>query len=141
AAMAIDPASVGPGRGGYFLVGPNAPFDNTRNNSICVNAPDNVPAATPWHQTPGMRYTVKFTNGNANPFTVVPGGQPADELTPPNPNGLTLALRRLTNPHRPPDSNPTTGPPGNEQPNPNYNPYITVDYMEKVKPNDATTAP
>jgi len=85
-----------------------------------------------------MRYTANFNNGN---LTV--GGQPADELTPPtNPNGLTVVLRRLANPHLPADSRLTIPDAmNNQQPNPNYNPYITVDYLERIKPYDATAAP
>jgi hypothetical protein len=41
----------------------------------------------------------------------------------------TVMLRRLANPYAPPDANPTDAM-GNK--NPNYNPYVTVDYIEDV---------
>jgi hypothetical protein len=55
-------------------------------------------------------------------------------------NGLTVLLRRLANPHLPPNPNPLL-PTG--QVNPLYNPYITVDYMDKVplRDSNAVTSP
>src|SRR5262249_50698342 len=47
----------------------------------------------------------------------------------------TILLRRLACPHLPPDNRTTLS---GGAPNPFYNPYITVDYMEDVPVNDGT---
>ncbi|MBI1913629.1 MAG: hypothetical protein HYS12_02570 [Planctomycetes bacterium] len=140
------PTQVDPQTGGSFLVGPdgltggnlatNAP--NTRNNSINVNAPDSVPAATPWYQCPykagtmGMRYEGTRINNAPDPAFL------ADQT-----NGVTILLRRLANPHLPPNPNQTKLDPitGNPVVDTTYNPYITVDYLEGVRLWDASNAP
>ncbi|HKB36702.1 MAG TPA: hypothetical protein VKD72_09625, partial [Gemmataceae bacterium] len=120
APTALDPQALA---GGYLLMGADS---NTRDNSISANNPDNVPGTTPWVQTKSMKYAVTRTNGAWS----------IDD----RPTGVTILLRRLANPHLPPDPNPTvTDPTGNVILNPVYNPYLTVDYMEKVPLNDATT--
>jgi hypothetical protein len=48
-------------------------------------------------------------------------------------NGLTVVLQRLANPHIPPNANAKLA---NGQPNPWYNPYVTIDYVEHVPLND-----
>jgi hypothetical protein len=42
-------------------------------------------------------------------------------------NGTTILLRRLANPYLQPQANPAL---------PNYNPYVTVDYVEKIPTNE-----
>ncbi len=55
-------------------------------------------------------------------------------------NGINVLLRRLANPHLPYNPNPLfTAGPNAGQPDPTYNPYITVDYMQQVKLQDETT--
>src|SRR5262249_57313594 len=43
--------------------------------------------------------------------------------------GITVLLRRLANPHLPPDQFPSNK---DGTPNPWYNPYLTVDYLDRV---------
>src|SRR5262249_26194946 len=50
------------------------------------------------------------------------------------PTGLTVLLRRLANPHLPPDPRPAVA----GRPNPAYNPYLTVDFLEGIPLNDAS---
>src|SRR5262249_37786771 len=51
-------------------------------------------------------------------------------------NGINVLLRRLANPHLPYNPNPLNAA---QQPDPFYNPYITVDYMQQVKLQNETT--
>jgi hypothetical protein len=100
---------------GFFLLGP--PGADARNTI----APPRVPAGTPWLQSPHLEYAVAFTVPN----TWVPDDRPG---------GITVLLRRLANPHLPHDPRPALA----GLPNPAYNPYLTVDYLEGVPLNDAT---
>jgi hypothetical protein len=106
--MAVNPQVTN----GMFLLGPPG---NTRDNTIVAPRVNN---GTPWFQTADMQYTVTY-DSNAN-WTPNDG---------PGTLGLTVLLRRLANPHMPPDNNPASA---------NYNPYITMDYMEQIKLNDVT---
>jgi hypothetical protein len=47
--------------------------------------------------------------------------------------GISVLLRRLANPHLPPDPRPAVG----GAPNPFFNPYVTIDYLHGVPLNDA----
>lgn len=66
-------------------------------------------------------YTITATPLGAAPAAFSPNatGGTATIL----PTGVTLLLRRLANPHLPPQNNPALA---------NYNPYVTVDYMDGV---------
>lgn len=67
--------------------------------------------------TQALSYTVNVdTLGNRTPD---------DRVT-----GNTILLRRLANPRYPPDPNPAS---------PTFNPYVTVDFMDGLPLNDATT--
>jgi hypothetical protein len=48
---------------------------------------------------------------------------------------VSVYLRRLANPHLPPNPNPINA----NGLDPSYNPYITVDFLENIRPNDGTT--
>src|SRR5262249_5575605 len=50
------------------------------------------------------------------------------------PGGVTVLLRRLANPHLPHDPRPAVA----GAPNPAYNPYLTVDYLQGIPLNDAS---
>jgi hypothetical protein len=58
-------------------------------------------------------------------------------------NQPTVILQRLACPHIPPDPNQFLPSPPNppNTPNPNYNPYVTVDYMENLLVNQDTDNP
>ncbi|MGH7339631.1 MAG: hypothetical protein ACREKH_04005, partial [Candidatus Rokuibacteriota bacterium] len=43
-------------------------------------------------------------------------------------SSITVVLRRLANPHLPPDPRPSAG----DAANPFYNPYVTIDYLERI---------
>jgi hypothetical protein len=113
----------------YLLLGPpqegTPPRDDARDT---IKAP-RVPNATPILRTANLEYVV--TNSAAG----VP--QPDDR-----PEGVTVLLRRLANPHLPPNPNPYvqvgTGGTAPWQPNPWYNPYITIDYLAFNRLNDTT---
>jgi hypothetical protein len=49
-------------------------------------------------------------------------------------SGITVLLRRLTNPYLPPDPRPALG----GTPNPAYNPYLTIDFLQSIPLNNAT---
>jgi hypothetical protein len=98
----------------FFLLGPDDPTGHPGGRLDTVNgdlagtgtpAPGvpPVPAKTPWLGTPALRAALN------------------DRGTP----EVTILLRRLANPYLPPDNNPGTP----DQVNPNYNPYVTVDYV------------
>jgi hypothetical protein len=86
-----------------------------------------VPNTTPTVRSGNLQYKTNFVK-DAN-----------DERA----RGLTIALRRLANPHLPENNTPVI-PTGAANPpfqvNPFYNPYITVDYLDKVPLRDNTAA-
>jgi hypothetical protein len=85
-----------------------------------------IPNATPVARLPGMQYLVTY-------------GQLPDRTPDDRTNGVMVCLRRLANPHIPFDPNPTfIDDLGGLQPNPWYNPYQTIDYLEKVPLRNAT---
>ncbi|HTU89868.1 MAG TPA: hypothetical protein VMF69_07215 [Gemmataceae bacterium] len=101
----------------FFLVGPlaassNPPYPSANYQDPFVAAtaqnPAGVPANTPVLRTNNMTVKVNWTNASTT-----------DERT----TGLTVMLRRLANPYLPPQTNPGL---------PNYNPYVTVDYIQSV---------
>ncbi len=87
----------------YFLVGPNSPTPAADYQDPFSDAP----AATLVVRTANMSYTPTWGLGGTT-----------DERT----TGLTILLRRLANPYLP----------YNGTPGPNYNPYVTVDYLQNV---------
>jgi hypothetical protein len=97
----------------FFLLGPSA--TDARNT---IQAPPNgtVPQQTPLLVSANMSYTSTITDAT--------GGRTNDDRL----TGVTVLLRRLANPHIPFDPNPTI----KGVVNPWYNPYVTVDYMEKT---------
>jgi hypothetical protein len=114
---------------GFFLLGPPgtdargtiAPPPASRPQPARQARSAAGPGATPWLKSPNLRYPVRFT--------------PPDTWSPDyRRDGLTVLLRRLANPHLPPDPRPAVG----SAPNPAYNPYVTIDYLEAVPLNDAS---
>jgi len=105
-----------------FLLGP--PGADAR-NTIAPPPRGAVPAATPRLQTASLEYQRTF-----------------DPATPEEKSaGLTVLLRRLANrTFRSTPGRAWTDPNGDVQPNPWYNPYVTVDYLEGVPLNDAAAA-
>jgi hypothetical protein len=95
------PASIG--HDGYLIVGPSS--DGGQDTRRTIQATGTRPAATRWHRSAGMEFGV----GQADPAPI------------------TVLLRRLANPHLPPDPRPALG----DAANPFYNPYITIDYFER----------
>src|SRR5207248_9908432 len=105
---------------GYFLIGP-AGAD--ARNTITAPPRGTVPAQTPLLQTPALQYQHVFDPA-----------QPEEKST-----GLTVLLRRLANPHLPFDDRPSSRDSfGEIQANPWYNPYVTVDVMDRVSLCDGT---
>jgi hypothetical protein len=111
---------------GFFLLGPKNPASDAHG---VLASGGTVPGGTPILRLDNaMQYLVTY-----NPAT---GGWGPDDRA----NGLTVLLRRLANPHIPYDPNPTVRDgSGSIQANAWYNPYVTVDYLEKVPLQDAGT--
>jgi hypothetical protein len=108
-------SSSGPAPQGFILLGPPGP---DARDSIRPR----LPAGTPWLQSPNLQFAVSFTP----PGTWIPDERPA---------GVTVLLRRLANPHLPYDPRPAvTG-----APNPAYNPHMTIDYLQGIPLNNATS--
>ncbi|MBY0523682.1 MAG: hypothetical protein K2R98_09790 [Gemmataceae bacterium] len=108
-APANDCATPGPdgGNTGYYLLGPKDNFPGTGG------------------PTPTLRVKAQQVNGvNSQMFYELPI---TTDLTQPMPKH-TLLLRRLACVHMPAQLDPTKD---------NYNPYVTVDYLEDVPTNDA----
>jgi hypothetical protein len=98
-------AGIDPGN--FLLIGPSA-----------ANYPEPFPPATspaPLSNVPVVR-TATMQYATTNWWT---GASMTDERTV----GLTVLLRRLANPYLPAQLNPSL---------PNYNPYITADYLQNV---------
>ncbi len=100
---------------GFFLLGPP---DGDARGTI---APPLVPAQTPMLRSPDLAFLVRYTQ----PDTFVPDYRRT---------GITVLLRRLINPYLPPDQQPAIG----GAPNPAYNPYDTIDYLQGIPLNNAT---
>jgi hypothetical protein len=76
-------------------------------------------------ETTDLEYNRLYTSNPPNPAA-------ADADTDERNTGLTVFLRRLANPSMPLDERLTImGPGGGMIPNPYYNPYVTVDYIDK----------
>jgi hypothetical protein len=114
------PAGGLPGQS-FMLVGPPG---NDANNDITTA--DGVPGGTPWLQSPNMQYTATY-RAKLKQWQI--NGVPILDET----NGVSVLLRRLANPHLPP--NPYT--PAGTLLNPALppNPFITVDYAHGVQLN------
>jgi hypothetical protein len=136
----MDGTAITPptGTSGSFVPGTPQTTTNPAPSFFLIGPPANPPAdfrdpfvsntATPQGTVPNNVSVLRQTTSSMTytaPFNAAP-----DERT----NGLTILLRRLANPHLPP--NPTYNPA-----NPSaYNPYITVDYLDKVPVRDKNTA-
>ena len=128
-----------------MLVGPSAsgnalPYNDANSDITAANvtAAGGNPATVPWLQSPSMSYQVISTYTAAtntlawSMYVPPPAGSPAN--TPPgilpindNTAGVSVLLRRLANPHLPP--NPFTAAGILTNPALPPNPYITVDYV------------
>ncbi len=105
-----------PNQSSFAIVGP----DSDTTNAVIAAAPQ----TTQWIKTNtgSMQYS---STGDSTSFT------PNDTST-----GVTVFLRRLANPHLPYDERPVvTMMSGQPAVNPMFNPYVTIDYMDKVKDN------
>lgn len=100
-----------PETGGQQSLADRDPFDSTGNPPNSRAIPDNTPVI----RTNSLRYTRPFA----------PNAQD-DERTA----GLVVMLRRLANPHLPLDIRRALP---NGEANPHYNPYITIDYLDRVQ--------
>ncbi len=103
-----------------------------------------VPAGTPYLQTANLRYAANYDGTTPlTRWTLLPGGTQqifeqtaaAGAITATVP-GVTVYLRRLANPHLPPNPNPLLA---SGSPDPTYNPFVTVDFMDKVPFHDGST--
>jgi hypothetical protein len=100
----------------FFLIGPKTVAAPYQNPFVSPGLPNNIPVL----QTDSVSYTPTATSW--------PAAGTTDERT----TGLTVMLRRLANPYLPLQTNPGL---------PNYNPYLTVDYISNVPIQSNTPAP
>jgi hypothetical protein len=106
--------------GAFCLLGP--PETSTR-LALVPPPTGTVPPETPWWPSANLQY--QYTT--ADP-------QPEERAS-----GLAVLLRRLANPHLPFDPLPRViDANGDPQPNPWYNPYVTVDALEQILLRNAT---
>jgi hypothetical protein len=120
-----NPINAGVDPGDYFLLGPpqqtpGTPDNNYPNDPFVYSANNpnqSLPSNVPVLQTSSMTYTPNWT---------------ANSTTDERSTGLTVTLRRLANPYLPPQLNPAL---------PNYNPYVTVDYIPSVPLMPAANSP
>jgi hypothetical protein len=129
----------------FFLVAPTGGSDanNTFSTAPAMGMKGTgvVPAGTSVLTSANMAYQAQYAASNT---WQVGGAAAADPIITdgPNPatsspqaagvNGVSVLLRRLANPHLPPDNRPVIG----AALNPGYNPYVTVDYMHNVMPQE-----
>ena len=107
--------------GGFFLAGATG---SDARHTISAAPKGTVPATTPWLQTTNLEYQHTFQPG-----------QPEEKAA-----GITVLLRRLANPHLPFDPRPSVPDSvGEPQVNPWYNPYLTVDYLDKIPLQDGAS--
>lgn len=105
----------------YMIVGPQA---NDVHNDITVKA--GVPGGTPFLISPNMQYALTY-HAKLKQWKI--NGIPiADTVT-----GVSVLLRRLANPHLPP--NPYTAAGTLTNPLVPPNPYVTVDYLHGIPLN------
>ncbi|MCI0461402.1 MAG: hypothetical protein L0Z62_31010, partial [Gemmataceae bacterium] len=115
------PAGLGVPPSGFLVLGPPG---NDGHNSLPGAPPGDGPAPLPWLRSAGMQYDYLFASD-----------QDQERAT-----GLTVLLRRLANPHLPFDPRPQLlDPAGEPEPNPWYNPYLTIDYLENIPLQSATS--
>jgi hypothetical protein len=125
-------ALTGGSNQGFYVVGPNEdfPYDKTINAAA---PPANLPYATLRLAASPTTDAVTggaVTNGMAYPWVVAANG-----VVPANGFYHTIVLQRLACPYLPFNNTPSV----NGAPNPLYNPYITVDYLDAVPTYDGRT--
>ena len=106
---------------GYFLIGPKSNLGAYQTPFVSPGLPNSIPVL----QTDSLSYAPTAASWPTNVVNDV------SERT----TGLTVMLRRLANPYLPFNPNPSVSNPnnpGNYIPNPVYNPYMTVDYIQNV---------
>ncbi len=112
--------AIGPGQ--YFLVGPDEPppppATSTQRGDDGRGTILSLLPTTKWLRSPQME----------RPRTPPGSTDPIDERQ----SGITVSLRRLANPHIPPQNAPSLQvDPTTFIPNPWYNPYVTIDHMDR----------
>ncbi len=104
----------------FLVIGPGKNADGTgfsdKRQTIPTTLGATAGAQTLCIPTGAMTYNVNVA---------LAGGWTPDD----RPNGLTVLLRRLSNPRLPPNNAPGSAATG---PNPLFNPYVTIDYMDGV---------
>jgi hypothetical protein len=129
-------ASIAPQQ--FFLLGPTGGADAAGTVASNAKAPGVVPPKTPFLTSANMQYAVVNTGGANGVWKDNNGNTIDGDRT----NGITVVLRRLANPHLPPNPFPVYQKgPNQGQPDPTYNPYVTVDTMQPVPTNDYSKTP
>ncbi|MSR31493.1 MAG: hypothetical protein EXR99_08315 [Gemmataceae bacterium] len=124
--MATPPVASVANYNGFFVVGPTVEFPGKGVHPFPYNDPPNN-INTPAEQlaslrTPGFTTRIPVADARfANGVTLTASVKAMNH---------TIVLRRLADPHRPPQANPQGQ---------GYNPYITVDVMNGLKVNDGIT--
>jgi hypothetical protein len=107
----------------YFLMTPGGADNNKTFAVQKAGTAGQVPTGTPVVTSPNLTYQVQMNAAGTqmqlpNGTNITDGPVAMGQTT-----GITVLLRRLANPHMPPDLNPASA---------TYNPYVTADYMTNV---------
>jgi hypothetical protein len=134
----VQPATAATGANGgnqgYYLIGPRDPFPTAGvTNTLSLPDPQDgtgtpVPGVPP--ANPPLNAPVNALTFDVQPLPG-PGGAPTEtNITEERAKTSVVVLRRLLNPCLPPQENAA---------NANYNPYVTVDFVENVPTRDRAT--
>lgn len=116
-------AASGPvgGNAGYYLIGPKDAFPSA--NATCTMTLPDAPAGVPPLGAPPAPV-------NALSFDATAGAPSGANITAEAAKTSTVLLRRVLNPYLPPQEDPTLA---------NFNPFVTVDFVENIPTRDRTT--
>jgi hypothetical protein len=114
--VALDGPLAASDNAPFVLLGPQAAFPGGGGVASTVNLPDHA--------------GIPATPVDALQFDVTAGPPTAAEIDTALKANSSVVLRRLVNPYQPPQENPALA---------DFNPYMTVDFLERLPTRDRTT--